>query len=171
MKFMYYDFLLVLFGGFLSYLATHLLEKQKYKKEREDTKLNYELQVKLGLQSFGSSLEKLKSGYSYKNIFEFQKIDLLDSQISDLQTLKGGVGNLSKNRQEKLLALISDITALIRDIRGVETFCFSEDTGTVKSVFQSKEQHDDYFEKQRMQKLIDLVEIKRRIEDFLRELQ
>lgn len=130
----------------------------------------YALRARLSLQSLNGALERLKDGYSYRNFFEFQKLDMIDNQIADLQFLKADIEKLSPEKQEKLLILLSDITLLAKEMRGLENFSVSsrEDIKKSGKLFSTIEEHDGYFEKQRTQKLIDLVEIKRRIDDFIR---
>ena len=166
------EFLLVALGAVLSYLATIVAEKQRHKKTIKEEKESYLLRAKLGLQTVNSAFEKLQDSYSYRNFFEIQRIDILDSQINDIQFIKIDIEKLTQGNQERLLILLSDIDLLAKNIRGVENFCFSsiEDIGKHKATFKTPEEHDTYFDKQRTQRLIELVEMKRRIEDFSRNI-
>lgn len=99
---------------------------------------------------------------------------MVDSQIKDLQTLKSDIEKLSFGRQEKFLTLLNDALLLAGSIRGIENFSASSRSQVGKDdpifSFPNVDAYRIHFEKQRNQKLIDLIEVKRKIDDFLREI-
>ncbi len=159
-----------IFGSIMTLIGSYLFEKRKRKMEVQYKRSVFSQRAKFALIALNDALEKLKVGYSYKNFYEFQRIDLFESCIEDIKFLKKDIDLLIpfENKREKLLMLTSDISVLAKNLRGTENFYLSSlsEVGK-KDNFQTREEHTRFFEKQRTQHLIDMVDIKRRIDDFI----
>lgn len=166
------QFLYILLGAVLSYIATTVVEQQKNKTKKKEESSAYILRTKLQLQSVNEAIDKLQTSFQYRDFFEVLKLDLLKELIQDLKNLKAGVVNLPSQMQEKFLSLLSDISMMHADILGIENFSANEasNIGLEGATFTNSAAFDEYFKRQRMQKYIELVDLKRRLDDFLKEI-
>lgn len=76
----------------------------------------------------------------------------------------------NSKQQEAFIDLVSDISSLVSDIRGLQGLYDRQTKDLDTKLFKDQDELKKYFEEKKVEKLIDLVDRKRKIEDFVRQL-
>jgi hypothetical protein len=172
--------LLIFLGSLLTFASTWIVENLKNGKERREKQENFKIFVRQELRAVIKNFEKLKTILEYKSYYDYIVLGQLDKSVLNLDNYKKEAIYLpSTNEQEKFIDLISDIASFVTDTRGIQNYYYDQakpfnepGEGQKKEnpIFKTKKELDDYFESKRNEKAIDLVELKRRIEEFTREI-
>jgi hypothetical protein len=104
-----------------------------------------------------------------------------------MESVKRDAIYLSSSRyQETFIDLISDISTYLSEVRSIQAVYDEEkkwfpnssksqdktaEANTAQRIFKTQVDLDKFYEEQKTQKAIDLVDIKRRIDDFIKVLE
>lgn len=174
----------IFLGSILTFLGAWLVEYQKDLRKRKDRKQNFIIFIKQELGSIGKTLEKLKSALEYQRAYDRLLIDRLSKSISGLDFARRDAVYLeSVTAQARLLDLLSDISIFLNEISSIEAFYFEQKkllrqqtaakdkgSGGVDLLFKTFKDLEDYFSRRRAEKLVELIDIKRRIEEFVKAI-
>lgn len=184
----YTGVLLIFLGSFLTFLTTLSIDIIKDRRERNEKRSNFKLFVRQEFRAVKLSFEKLKATLGSRNYYDYLVLTQLDKNIASLDSYKKESIYLSSiSLQEEFIDLISDLSLIITDIRALQNFYYEQsksidDTGSDKPsqenkgkklqevVYKSKKELDTFFESKKTEKSIDIIEIKRRIDDFLKKI-
>lgn len=166
--------LLIFLGSFLTFLATILVETIKWWIGRNERKKNFILLSTQQLGAISKGLEKLKTVLEYKNYFDYTVLGILEKGAGELEGYKkDSIYLKSEKSKEEFIDLITDISFYLQDVRGLQNFYYEQqkDLGTPTSLFQTQLDLGRHFNEQKGLKMTDLIELKRRIQDFCREVK
>ncbi len=177
--------LLIFLGSILTFLSTWLVETVKNNGERKEKQENFKLFVRQELRALNNGFEKLKTILEFRNFYDYIVLNQLDKNVLNLESYKKEAIYLSSaDNQEKFIDLVSDIASFVTDIRGMQNYYYEqaknfnefpekeqneEDKKVLKKtnpIFKSKKDLDDYFNSRKIEKAIDMVELKRRVDEF-----
>ena len=175
-----------IFGSLLTFLGTWLVERWKNSQERNERTRNFILYIRQEFLVISKALEKLKTVQEYKRYYEYRTLDRLDRSITNMESSKKDAIYLnSLERQETFIDLISDISTYVSDVRGIQSLYDDQKkqipqpqpvikkTKSKKQatgLFASLPGLEKFYEERKTEKSIDLVDIKRRIDDFVKQL-
>lgn len=182
-----YSFLLLFLGSLLTFLGTWTVEKWKNSQERKEKTRNFILLVK---QEFGvviKALDRLKTVQDYRRYYDYNILGQLDKSIFNLESYKKDAIYLpSSDKQEIFIDLISDISTFSSETRGIQDLYYSESKKTADPLASkknrshkkkdknpdllSKDGLEKYYDDKKTDRTIAMIEIKRRIDDFIRTL-
>lgn len=173
----------ILLGAILTFIAMLIIELIRTYIEKRGKSSSFRLITRLELISLGKSLDKLKTVFEYKNYFEYVVIDEIRKGITTLDTRHHEFIYLTKERQEKLINLLSDLSKFTSNIKGVQDFFYDQqrkivqdkqDANRIKkklikrsSFFETDKENQESYDKKCTQLLIDLVEINRDIDEMI----
>lgn len=167
-----YEGLYVLLGALLTFAGTFLVESWKNSRERKEKTQNFILYTRQELNSVLKSLDKLKAVQDFRKYWDYIVLEKLNKSIQNLESEKKAAIYLSKSElQETYIDLISDISSFVSDVNGMQLFYDSQKKELNKELFKTPENLTKYYEERKTEKSIDIVDIKRKIEDFIRQLQ
>lgn len=175
------EVLLIFLGSLLTFASTWFFETLKNKRERKEKEKNFKLFISQEFRRVTKGLEKLNILLEKQNFYDQYVLGQLEKNTLNLESYKKEAYCLSSTDiQEKFFDLISDISTYIIDGRELQTYYWNESkrlTGnissdTVNEVVQQKDIQtlENYFNKRKIEKTIELVDIKRRIDDFLKQI-
>ncbi len=164
----------IFLGSVLTFLATACVEYIKWVLIRREKKANFLLLATQQLAAIEKGFERLKVALEQKNYFDYLVLDSLDRGAKSLESYKNDSIYLrSGPAKEKFIDLITDISMYLADTRSVQQLFYAERTKISgrdpSAIFQTESELQKYFDGQKVQKSIDLIEIRRRISDFVRE--
>lgn len=183
------NILLIFLGSFLTFLSTWLIESWKNRQEKNEKTQNFKLYIKQEFLVISKGLERLKTVQDYRRYYDYTVLNRLDRSIYSLESnIKEAIYLPSTEQQEAFIDLISDISTYLSDARGVQGVYDDQSKllnqmppeGKTKkkqpqpsssSIFKTRPELEKYYEDKKTEKSIDLVDIKRRIDDFIRQLQ
>ncbi len=167
---------LIFLGSLLTFLATVTVESVKSFIARREKRATFVLLATQQLNALDKGFEKLKTALDYKNHFDFLILGSLEKGATNLESYKSDSIYLhSESTKEQFMDLISDISMYLPDVRSLQNVYYSEQekvkTGDTSASFADKAALDKWFSEQRMQKIVDPIELKRRMRDFIREMK
>ena len=166
---------LIFIGSILTFLATSAVEVLKWSIGRREKRTNFILLSKQQLEAVHKGLDKLKTVLEYKNYFDFSTLDILEKGASTLENYKNdSIYPKSERAKEQFIDLITDVSLYVSDVRGLQNFYYTESPKIGKdstALFNNLDDLNKYFNEQKNLKIIDMVELKRRILDFAREVE
>lgn len=182
--------LLIFLGSLLTFGSSYLVEHLKNQREWSQKKENFLIYIELELKALENALEKLKNNLEAKKFYDLLIVNRIDQTVSNLELSKKEAYYLENYPlQEKIINILSDTTIFLNDLRGLENFSsaeqkklkddiqtrgFVEDKPKFKnyqtSIFKEFKELEDFFSTRRTEKLIELIDIKRRVEDLIKEL-
>ncbi|MFZ5376792.1 MAG: hypothetical protein ACOZAN_03970 [Patescibacteria group bacterium] len=166
-----FEGLFVILGAILAFFGTFFVEVWKNKRERKEKTENFVLYSRQELISVVKGLDKLKEIQDNQKYWAFAVLDRLDRSLYNLESEKKAAIYLPNSKlQEAFIDLVSDISALASDIRGVQNLYADQSKTLNKSLFKNISELKNYYDEKKVEKLIDLVDLKRKIEDFVRQL-
>lgn len=182
----------IFLGAVLAFLSSFLVETLKNRKEWAQKKKNFIIYIELELKALFMSLDKLKNNLESKRFFDLLIINILEQSVNNLGLSKKEAFYLEDySLQEKILNILSEATIFLNDLKGLENFAMAEreklknDLGTKKllkdndskikdhqtSIFKENKELEDFFSSRRTEKLVELIDLKRRIEDLVKEIK
>jgi len=167
-----FEGLYVLLGAILTFAGTFLVESWKNLRERKEKTQNFILYTRQELNSVLKSLDKLKTVQGFRKYWDYSVLEKLNKSIQNLESEKKAAIYLPKSElQEAYIDLISDISFFVSDAIGMQQFYDSQKKELNKELFKTSDELTKFYEERKTEKSIDLVDIKRKIEDFIRQLQ
>lgn len=161
------DVIFIFVGAILTFLSLWIIEEIKFKKNRKEKRENFELFVSQEFFNIAKILERLKIGFEYRNWFEFATIIPIRKNIEILEKYrKDSIYFSSFKSKEAFINLLSDLSAFIESITTLENVYLEE----VKKEGVDKKETNNFYDQKRAVKLIDLIEIQRRIENFTKNI-
>lgn len=180
----------IFLGGFLTFASGYLVEFLKNRKEWGQKKNNFRIYIELELKALSDSFGKLKNNLEAKRYFDLLIINILDQSVSNLQLSKKEAFYLENyTLQEKILNILSEATIFLNDLRGLENIAITEreklkeDTDAKKllkdqkykdiqsGIFKNNKDLEDFLNVRRTEKLVELIDLKRRIDELLKEIK
>lgn len=170
----------LLLGSVLAFLSTFVLEYFKDKSEQQKKSKNIELVIRLELSTIDKTLEKLRTGLSYVNYYDFLILDRADKSVENLEKYRGEAIHLTNPiLQEKFIDLLSDISSYLAAVRGIQRLYYDnlkkiDEDKAHKDIHEiEKEKNDELesFNQRKVDKSLEYVEIKRRLEELIRILE
>ena len=175
---------LIFVGALLTFVATSLVEVLKNRQNTENRRKRYSTYARLQLNSVLKVLNKLK--YSYENNSRYlpRDIRLLEKALEPLNNMRNDNTILSNSdTQETLIDIIADLnlyTADINNLDDIDPF-LQYPVGAVTEKKQRSSQNTpeenaelsqrtQNYESQWLEKNIELVDLRRRIEDLIKSL-
>lgn len=178
--------LLIFLGSILTFLSTWAVESLKNKKELEEKRKNFKLLTKQEFAAALKGLEKLKTILELRNYFDTYALTQLEKNVSNLEGYKSGAIFLSSQEQQELfIDLITTLSTYSIDARGLQQLYWDESKRIKEGITKSKsfsrsggeatkelnsKELEDYFNRRKTEKSIELIEIKRQISDFLKSI-
>lgn len=173
--------LLIFLGSILTFTSTWTVENLKNKRERNEKEQNFKLFIRQEFRAILKGLEKLNIILEKQNFFDNYVLTQLEKNVLNLESYRKEAFYVSSiELQEKFIDLISDISTYLIDARGLQNYYWNEANrlkGEKKPVdktedIQQKSTQDleNFFNKRRIEKTIELIDIKRRIDDFLKQV-
>jgi hypothetical protein len=185
----YTNVLFIFLGSILTFLSTWLVETIKNSRERNEKQENFKLFVRQELRALIKGFEKLKTILEFRNYYDYIVLNQLDKNVFNLESYKKEAVYLSSaDYQEKFIDLISDIASFVTDIRGMQNFYYEQVKPfnespekeqnekekkvlkKVNPIYKSKKELDDYFNSKKNEKAVDMVELKRRVDEFAKQI-
>lgn len=188
----------IFLGSILTFLSTSLIEYWKIHRDRNEKRHNFLLIVKLGLVSIQKTLEKLKSGLDYRTYFEISTLDILDRNLKNLEGAQRETYYLpDEEKQERFIDLVSEVATYSGDLRAIENY-YSNRERELLELINNKSKNNkalnvkktkvkepvdsntpqkqyenlvEFINKKRQEKVIDLVDLKRRLDDFIKSIE
>ena len=169
----------------MTFLATFLIEWLKNRNIKSTKTKNFKLLIKQELQAIDKIFEKLKTVLEYKSYYDYSILDSLIKNIGVLENYKKDAIYLNNSsQQEDLIDLILDMSNYIHSVKSIQDLFYGEarkidsDMDETKknkaykatSIFKNHEENMDTFQKRSMEKTIDLIEIKRKLDEFIKSL-
>jgi hypothetical protein len=165
--------LFIFLGAFLTFLGTWVIEGFKNYKDKKERSQSFSLFLKLQLQSISKTLERLRVSLEKNNFYEFLSIKSLQVGVKELSgSRKDAVYLNSQSQQEKYFDLISDLDLYSVELENFEGFLGSQEKliGTQGALFSTRVEFDAYCSRKRTEKLVELIEFKRKSEEFVKAL-
>lgn len=177
--------LLILLGSILTFAGTWLVETLKGNHELYARKISFITFIKIEFTVIGKTLDKLKTALEQKRYYDFLLINRLNKILLDLDnTRRDSVVLNDQSQEENLLLLLSDLSIYLNDINGLENLYLAEKEKLVHKknklennsiigtlIFKTGKDLDEYIVQRRTEKLIELIEIQRRIDELLNVLK
>lgn len=176
---------LIFLGSFLTFLATFIIEWLKNRNLKNTKTKNFKLLIKQELQAIDKILDKLKTVLEYKNYYDYSILESLIKSVGILENYKKDAIYLNNpTQQEVLIDLILDMSNYIHSVKSIQDLFYGEqrkidvDIEELKknkdykatSIFKNHQENAETFQKVSMEKTIDLIEIKRKLDDFIKSL-
>ena len=178
----------IFLGSFLTFIASIIVEAFKQNKEKSGKAKNFKLIIKQELKVTTKTLEKLKTIFEYKTYFDYAVITALNKSIQNLESSsKDAIYLSSVDLQEKFIDLISDLSNFSTDIKGIQDLYYDQErkldqdelnkkaikqkTMKKESIFTDHKENAEAYMRKTTQKFIDLVEINRRLDEFIKLLR
>ena len=182
---------LILFGAVITFISANIIEYIKDRRERADKTRNFRLFIKLELAVIAKTLDKLQTALTYGSYYDYSLLDRVKESIDNLEKVRTDVIYLSDPElKERFIDVLSDVSTYITSVRAVQQLFYDDQnkasqsdkqiTRTPKAVKTKKiskpnpipgiQEVWDLFNKRMMQKTIEYVEIKRRLEELIKSL-
>lgn len=164
--------LYTLLGAFFTYLSLWILEGQKNKHIRKEKERNFILFIRQELISFSKGVDRLKNIFEQKNWFDLMTVDQLEKNLQNMESQrKGSIYLRSQNLQEEFADLITESANILTGIRFLESN-YLETIGKNKTSTQNNDFKDtvNFINQRRTLKLIDLIEIQRKIFEYSKKI-
>lgn len=180
--------LLLLIGSIITFISTYLIELVKnLLRNREKTK-NFKLFIKLELVVIAKTLEKLQTGLEYGSYYDYLLLDRIAESIKSLDKARTDVIYLTDSvLKEKFVDVISEISNYIAVVRQIQQLFYEDRDKAEKSKqrrsrsLKTKTQEItklltlegaiDLFHTRKVEKNIIYVEIKRKLEALIKDLE
>jgi hypothetical protein len=170
---------LIFLGAILTFVATSLVEMLKNWLATRNRRKRYSTYARLQLTSVLKVLNKLK--YSYENNSRYlpRDIRLLEKALEPLNNMRNDSTTLSNNStQEDLIDIIADLNLYIADINNLDDLdpffqvpgAPAPDDKPPRTPAAKEESTAPNFESQWLEKNIELVDLRRRIEELIKSL-
>ncbi len=185
---------LIFIGAIIAFISTNIVEYIKNWSELRGKTKNFKLFIKLELEVIAKTLEKLQTGLSYGRYYDYLLLDRIKESIDNLEKVRIDVIYLSDPElKEKFIETTSDISTYIATVRMVQQL-FYDDRGKslgqaevnkpvaisnkskklIKKENKSEELVSEEawkaFNERRIEKTIEYVEIKRKLEELIKGL-
>lgn len=172
---------LIFLGSLLTFISTWTVESYKNWREKIDRARNLGLVVKQELLIIVKALDLLKTTLDFRNYYDYSILSQVDESVQNLKLYKrDAIYFPSEDQQTKYIDLVSNISThasgmrLLQNIYDDEKKRFAnQDSVSTKlrslaqGYFKSLKDLEDYFEKQKVEKALIGIELKRRTEEFI----
>jgi len=164
--------LYILLGALFTYLSLWALEGQKNKHVRKEKERNFILFIRQELLSFSKGVDRLKNIFGQKNWFDLMTVGQLEKNLQNMESQrKESIYLRSQNLQEEFADLITESANILTGIRFLE----SNYLETIEKNKTSKQNNDfkdtvNFINQRRTLNLIDLIEIQRKISEYLKKI-
>jgi ribosomal protein S8 len=161
-------------GAIATFLGTGTVEYFKNRTEDSRKRKNFVVFIRLELQSISKILERLKIDLENKSFYSANALTRFQENLINLEAYRHeAIYFHNSSLQEKFLDLLSDTSFFVKETSLLETFYFEEikklDNGD--SIFyKTRDDLENYFRGKRTEKLIEIIEIKRKIDEMTRIL-
>lgn len=175
-----WSFLGVLVGAIVGAVGTYFANLRIEKIKAQDTSTsqeeNLKLMLKLELEACQSGFDELKRDVEDKSMFMVRWMNIIDKSIRDLETFRGSFYLLEdKDLQNSLFRLVTDTSLFMNDLRVIESWWGDLQKNPPLSpngpvLPEEKKIQEEHLKEQRRLKLVELVDLKRRIGETIRDL-
>jgi ribosomal protein S8 len=169
----------LLIGALLTLLSSWVIEGQKNKIIKKEKGNNFKLVVKQELISISKGIDKLKIIFENRNWFDLMTINQIEKDINNLESQrKNAIYLYSIKLQESFIEIFSKMTTFIISVRLLEDNYLKK----LNEIEKKKRDEKNFNEQQNLKeldnshnplrtiKMIELAEIQRKIEDFIKNL-
>lgn len=170
----------IFLGAFLTFVASGLVELGKNKTIRSEQSKNFRLFVRLEFRAIQKALEKLRNTLENQKFFNYMVLGNLRQAIDRLESSrKDAVYLPNKDLQEKYFDLVSDISLFLTDSSNAQQLYYAEKekfkpqqdgTPGKSEIFDSADALEQHFTERRLEKLMQLTELNRRVDEIMKEL-
>jgi hypothetical protein len=165
-------------GAVLTFLSLLLIEMVKSYFSRGEKRRNLKIFLRLEFNAIIKLLDRLKKYIEENSIINYSVIDATWKVINELEGSRADIIYLPKNSdQEKFFDVISDLSSFLNDARFTQQFYYDQkkliegneaDSIQAEKLYRNKTDLDTFFAQKRTEKLVELIDIKRRLEDYIK---
>lgn len=182
------NLLFLLVGAFFTLIANAIVVWIRNSIDKKNKRQNYILLTTQELKTVRKNLDKLKTAFEYGHYFDFKILESLKKSIETLE--EGREKSIYVNNtelQEKIIDLTTLLSNFSTSTSSVQQLYYDENrnlesdelnTSMIKkgkqkkqSIFATRKENNEIFQRNSTYKLIELVEINRKIEEVLEELE
>lgn len=175
------QFFNIILGAFFTFLGLWLIEGIKNKNQLIEKRRNFIFFIKQELSSVSKGLDKLKEVLSYRNYFDFAVLTELEKNVVKLENIRTESVLLTTfTLQQKFIDLTATIANFSSSTRVLQSLYYDKQKEVEeiekginkndKDPDEEKNNLDVFFNQNKIEKLISLIEIKRQIDDFLKQI-
>jgi hypothetical protein len=165
-------------GAAASFFGNLLIESVRANRDEQAKRKNLALSLKLEFEASLKSLNEIKNTLNAQSFYPFRWTKVLSKSIESLEKERPKFYLLTdSDLQEKMFQLITDMALFISDVEITETIWNSlqedppkrPDGSEIKNPNETRTQTESVKEQRRL-KSVELVDLKRRIDEIIREL-
>ncbi len=182
------NLLFLLLGALITFISAYSIEIIKnWLRKREKSK-NFKLFIRLELVVIAKTLEKLQTGLEYGAYYDYLLLDRIAESIKSLDKARTDVIYLTDSvLKEKFVDVISEISNYIAVVRQIQQLFYSDRDKAQESKSKSSKNPKtktqeatesltiegavELFHNRKIEKNIIYVEIKRKLEDLINDLE
>jgi hypothetical protein len=164
-------------GSVGTYFANYKIEQVKVHNQDATQRRNLRLVLKLEFEAYQKSMSELKSSLETQGIYSFRWINLIKRNAGSVESLRLSFYALQDDElQERLYALVTDLSLFLGDVETIETWWngLQQSPPITPNGSQAnpseKTSQENHLKEQRRLKLVDLVDLKRRVDEIAKEL-
>lgn len=190
------DLNLLLIGAFIAFLSSNIVEFIKNWLQRREKNKNFKLFTRLELQVVTKTLDKLQAGLSYGSIYDYNLLKRAEESVGNLDKVRTEAIYLSDNElKEKFVDVLSDVLTFISKARSTQDIFYDEqrqlnnfpnsikndtkknekqttiETNPQTSSVKSAKEMWEAFNQRSVQRTIEYIDIKRRLEELIDKLK
>ncbi len=173
----------ILLGAVISLATTGFAIYLRNKNERDAKEQNFKQITKQEVKGITRSLDKLKTVYNLKYYFDYSVLKSLDKRVSNLESIRNdSIYIKNKDLQEQFNDLLTELPDYLYSVRLLQDLFYNQQRalandrlnvakikkGVVikEATFNNDKENNDAFQQTSTQKLIDLVEINRNLDEL-----
>lgn len=170
-------------GAFLTFLSSYTVENAKNRKETRERRENFKLIIKQELRSLLKVLEKLKNVSEYRKYFDAFITPQIESGLIRLENYKESYIYLPTiELQESLIDIVSEASLFIAEAKAQQSVHWNKINELETKMNDAKnkkekleidnetKEESNYFNQQLIEKRVVLIEIMRRVDEYLKRL-
>jgi hypothetical protein len=165
-----YLFVGAIVAGVVTLVANLIIEVVRSRRTEKSVRHNFELLLRLELESALKSLGELRSSLEDRSQYLYRWILILEKNVATLDKARNKA-YLLRNRdlQVDYASFTTDLSLFTSDVRVVEDLAqkFQNDEAATAAL---KKENQDFINQKRLEKLTELMDLKRRAEDLIRRL-
>lgn len=177
------QFFLIFLGAILTFFSSWSVEYIRTAQDYNLREANYKLLLRYELKSTSKALDRLNSTLESLNFFDIFILQQLDKNSQNLDEYKKqSYYLLSGDEQEKFADLAFDVSFYLSDARSLQNYYWDESKKYIANPSQTiiktelgnmqknKQALEDYFSKRKTEKKIELIDLKRRLDDLYKQI-
>ncbi len=159
----------IVVGSVTTFIANLVADRIKNTQDNKQAKKNLRLILRIEFEGTLKYLDELKSDYNNSERFALKLINTLIKNINALENYKSNLYYLQDaDLQRKVAYLITSLGLYFNEISGIESLAV--DLQSNKKTITALEEDNKWFEKERRNKHVEIVDFRRQLEDIIQEL-